>query len=235
MKVEDLKGLKIAICVPSRYETTMNFCSFLLHTTKTFDAYGIKWDYFNVQRLPTHRARNWLVDEVYKKMPDFDYILFIDDDTYGDPTSYIRMLLTGEEMISGVYCYKRPPFMPVVRDYNMKMVIDWKVDSNNPLIPAFGGLMLVHKNVFDLHKRELTNRFFEYPRDGSEDVYFWNNCVKLGVKAKVMVTEQFKHWGVEVDLGMYANQMNNVKEQLGDSVEWHDGVCISKVSFRGVE
>jgi len=133
-------------------------------------------------------ARNTLVDLIKG-----DWLLMLDTDHQFEPDIVARMLSLLDnlkiDVLTGLYCYKSPPYAPVLYQSNTKLdcfepIVDWDQQVKCFEIASAGaGCLMVRKSVFDRIKDELHESPFDVSHPFSEDHSFFRRLQKLGIKA----------------------------------------------------
>jgi hypothetical protein len=93
------------------------------------------------------------------------------------------------DIVSGVYCYKRPPHYPVIYMWNAEKhvhepICDW--DKSSDLIQvdsAGGGLLYLSRAILDKVRKEFNCNPFDRIGTQGEDHSFFSRVRQLGVKA----------------------------------------------------
>lgn len=132
-------------------------------------------------------ARNTLVDLIKG-----DWLLMLDVDHMFEPDLVARMITIFDnyhfiDVLTGLYCYKSPPYAPVLYQYNKKLdcfepIVDWDKDVKCFEIASSGaGCLLVRRSVFDRIKKELNESPFDIIHPFSEDHSFFKRLKKLNL------------------------------------------------------
>lgn len=130
-------------------------------------------------------ARNSLVEQMKG-----DWLLQLDTDHRFDPDLCARMLnlmsIHQVDVLLGIYCYKTPPYSPVLYRWNGKAyepIGGWDTTADIFRIDsAGGGCLMVKRSVFDRMRAKGGGPFdIEFPF--GEDHSFFNRLRKLKIKA----------------------------------------------------
>lgn len=124
-----------------------------------------------------------------------DWLLQLDTDHEFEPDILARMLgLVNKwdvDVLTAVYRYKVPPYLPVLYWWNEELQTFQKVaevDHSQPLqdIKCSGaGCLLVRRRVFDRIREEFKCEPFDIWHPFSEDFSFYRRCIKLGIRTFV--------------------------------------------------
>jgi hypothetical protein len=122
-----------------------------------------------------------------------DWLVMLDTDLAFDADVIARLVATAHkhnlDIVSGVYCYKRPPHYPVIYMWNEELQIhqpiaDW--DRSSELIQvdsAGGGLLYLSRRILDRVRDEFKCGPFDRIGNSGEDHSLFRRVAKLGVKA----------------------------------------------------
>ena len=128
-----------------------------------------------------HESRNYLVSASYKKLPDFNYILFVDADMVFPPNTLETLLEYKKEIVGVLYTERIKGKAQNIFKYNSSN----DTYSRYNIVPtgelhktgAIGaGILLVERSVFD----KIRNPWFFYDVDKSEDVNFCHRARMCG-------------------------------------------------------
>jgi GT2 family glycosyltransferase len=144
-----------------------------------------------------HYARNALVHAGLDV--GADYICFIDADMTFPPDTLHRLYFNSKDIVGVLYPGRIKPHPPNIFYFNenKELIQTEKVDRTSELIEvdAVGtGVMLIRKKVF----KELSEPWFFYRGDYSEDIMFCKEARKTGYKIYVNTTLSVGHVGDEV-------------------------------------
>lgn len=144
-------------------------------------------------------ARTELVDNAVG-----DWLLQLDCDHMFAPDLLERLLLYKKKhkarVISGVYCYKSPPYGPVANlwsdDGKVLPLGAWdpKLDVLQ-IGPVGGGVLLSDTSVFDQIKSELKQQPFHIIQGFSEDYSFCKRCKDLKIPVYLALRVESHHLG----------------------------------------
>lgn len=203
--------MKIFMAIPCRNNTSIKTMNSVVMSVKHLQDEGHDVVYSVIRMRPVDTARNVLASTFLKT--DCDYLFFVDDDHVFEPGQALQLLEScGTEMISPVICRKSLPFIPMIFDYELRMVLDY---PHNELFQAVGGLCFIHRSVFTRFREKFPNtKFFHTSDELGEDLWFWQHALKAGVKPLVHSGILFGHWSVEVRPFMY----EFFKDELVESV-----------------
>ncbi len=193
--------MKILIAVANnRSELNIQFVKSLIQlTTYTINA-GHKaqltfFDNYDVPTMRNHAVRAAIMGE-------YDYTFFLDADMIYPHDSITRLLAHGKDVVSGFYVTRRSPTLPVHFKANM---LDGKIGEEENRVPCttglveqasggFGGVLVAtsvllkmkyphFEIIHDLEKNLLLG----------EDIYFFIELEKLGIKAYLDCDLRFGH------------------------------------------
>jgi len=131
-----------------------------------------------------------------------DWLLQLDTDHQFAPDLLERLLFFKERekarVISGVYCYKAPPYAPVANIWGDKgQVIPlgaWHPDTEILQVgPVGAGCLLADRSVFDEIKRELRQAPFHIITGLSEDYSFAKRCKELKIPIHLALKVECHH------------------------------------------
>lgn len=176
------------------------------------------WTPPTAQSCAVHWTRNQLL---MMARPDFDYVLFCDDDIIPEPDYLDRLLMHKKDIVVGLCTRRVDPPEPNIRqwienDLTYGLIMDWEKDKR--LIPVDGagtGFMLISRKAVDAvamayHPETYAkissegNRgngwWFEWcknPHDGEwgEDISFVWKALRIGIRTYCDTSVQPKHIG----------------------------------------
>jgi len=214
----DLRGMKIAICIPCYSgKVPIEWVISYAETQQSFSAHGVR-SYMQVRMNSglIHAVRNELVHTALQS-EDTTHILFIDDDIVWDANDALRLLAWTQkhDFVCGVYPARTddPTFFVDLANVNGEFV-----QSPDGLLRANGvpaGFMLIKREVFenpslkaqcpvtkptrgDL-KGELVHGYFDYLHEGltgnGEDISFCKRWARAGGEIWVDPSISLKHIG----------------------------------------
>lgn len=132
-----------------------------------------------------------------------DWLLQLDTDHAFGPDLLQRLLFTmhkyNVDVLCGIYHFRRPPYMPVLFQWDAKnerydQLADWDRKAEIFEIGSSGGgCLLVKRSVYQRIYKELREEPFSISPPYSEDHSFFNRIRKLGIKAYVAPQVQAAH------------------------------------------
>jgi len=154
--------------------------------------------HYNRARASYHElGRTQLVDEM-----EGDMLLQLDSDHQFQPDLLERLLYFKQRekarVISGIYCYKMPPYGPVANIWGDKgQVIPlgaWHPDTEILQVgPVGAGCLLTDRDVFDEIKRTLRQAPFHIIQGLSEDYSFAKRCHQLKIPIHLAMKVECHH------------------------------------------
>lgn len=142
-------------------------------------------------------GRNQLVDEM-----EGDWLLQLDTDHVFGPDLLERLLFYKNRekasVISGIYCYKMPPYGPVANvwgpDGRVIPIGAWHPDTEVLQVgPVGGGCLLVDRKVFDAIKHGMNQAPFHIIPGLSEDYSFCKRCKDLNIPVHLAMKVESHH------------------------------------------
>lgn len=158
-----------------------------------FNHHGLCGDRERIQydraRLSLHDyARNELAGKMLG-----DWLLMLDTDMQFEPDFAARLVRTmyrhDLDVVTGVYCYKSPPYAPVLYHFNEpanRFEIIGKWDRSVELFEvssAGAGCLLIRRRALERVRDELKENPFNREGRPGEDHAFFMRLRKLGIKA----------------------------------------------------
>lgn len=184
---------KIAICIPHNYLTfNKQFTLSLIAILHAFDLWCAKnqkeyeWDILVQNSGSIDWMRNSLADSALHL--GFDYLLWLDTDMIFPTRTIISMVEHFEksdtlEAVTGLYTWKRPPFLPHVYYKFNPLTEKFKVAGGFPIDKpfvvegaGFGVLMMKIDVFFRLQKPYFLIKIKDNQIDYGEDLYFCKNA-----------------------------------------------------------
>lgn len=169
-------------------------------------------------------ARNVLVRDMLSN-PDYEWMLFVDDDQVFAEDLLARLLLHEKlDIVGGIYLRRDVPFSPIayeaVTEQGQFVPLDMKQHAHDAVVEvkaAGTGAMLVRRRVFET----MADPWFIRSDKGTEDMLF---CLKARLEHK---------FSVYVDLGVRVGHMTiaTVWPSTGEDGEWAAGFQISDFDF----
>lgn len=159
-----------------------------------------KHEYIHYQRARAsyhELGRTQLVDEM-----EGDMLLQLDSDHQFAPDMLERLLhykkKANARVISGIYCYKFPPYAPVANLWNEKGGVTplgaWHPDAEVLQVgPVGAGCLLADRDVFDEIKRTLRQAPFHIIQGLSEDYSFCKRCKDLKIPVHLAMKVECHH------------------------------------------
>lgn len=132
-----------------------------------------------------------------------DWILMLDTDVCFPPDLAARLVAKmakyDADVVTGIYCYKKPPHFPVLYIHNAdtdrhEIVSNW--DHARDVFPvdsAGAGCLLIRRRVFERITRELNENPFDMLPGKGEDHSFFIRCRKLGIKVLCAWQVEMQH------------------------------------------
>ena len=142
-------------------------------------------------------ARNGLVKEMRG-----DWLLQLDTDHLFEPDLLARLLLRIDkynlDVVTGVYCYKEPPYSPVLYHHREDGLIaplgDWDKDADIFEVDGAGaGCLLVKRQVFEKIIAETGEWPFDCLPGLTEDHSFFKRLKACGIKAYCVPSVEAHH------------------------------------------
>lgn len=169
------------------------------------------------------KMRNDVVKEAMDDKYDMDMFLFLDTDmTF--PDNLIQLMIEdfkdnpGVEAITGLYTWKKPPFVPhIYPEFDEKsgkfgMARNFDLNSIFPVAGAGMGCVMIKKEVF----KQIQEPYFAFDHGMGEDFYFFKKAHPMMLCDTRIIC---KHWNLMgVDIYSYINH-NNLDTQDVKRVE----------------
>lgn len=152
--------------------------------------HGFKVDVIIDDSKPLDKSRNKCVKRLLKR--GFDYIFFVDADMVFPPDALVKLLKQDKEIISGVYCARNKPFLPILRMWAEKdkkkalILVDYPRGKIFKVGATGAGCLLIKKKVLE----DLKEPWFKWDDELSEDLYFCFMATQKGY-------DIWAHGGVE--------------------------------------
>lgn len=175
-----------------------------------------------VLNKPIAEARNEIVQ--YALDQGANYIYWLDDDVIAPPDAFLKMFMSGKDIVNGVYWSKSNPPMPLLfRNHLEGPYLDWHVGDFIEVDAAGNGLTLVKTDVYRTISEKIGGPWYstEYssfknatasPANNTEDLYFYWKAKQAGFKVWADTSIQAFHYekNTQVLYGPAANapQMN---------------------------
>jgi hypothetical protein len=159
-----------------------------------------------VLNKPIAEARNEIVQ--YALDQGANYIFWLDDDVIPPPDAFLKMYMSGKDIINGVYWSKSNPPMPLLfRNHLEGPYLDWHVGDLIEIDAAGNGLTLVKTDVYrkiaemdgvpgKWYSTEYTSfkQATQSPSNNTEDLYFYWKAKKAGFKVWADTSIQAFHY-----------------------------------------
>lgn len=173
-------------------------------------------------------ARNLMVVEALRDIPDASHIFFLDDDVVPNPFCILELLSVKKPVVGGVYYIKSPFGGPLIFDDYYQQTIDYIPGIGLKKVHAAGGgLLLVEIDVFrkmqetlDLGTDSLGSpQWFKTTGDlpdepvTNEDCYFFNRLSEAGIECWVDMGSYTFAWHFDTN-GQYAYPKKQWDEYL---------------------
>lgn len=164
-------------------------------------------------------SRTQLVDEM-----EGDWLLQVDTDHSFAPDMLTRLMALKKKhnipVISGIYCYKAPPYSPVANlwkeDGGIVPLAAWNPDAEILQVgPVGAGCLLADCEVFDRIKRELRQAPFHIIQGLSEDYSFCRRCRDLKIPIHLAMKVECHHLAPRnvLHVGDYVDQFRPAYEE----------------------
>lgn len=181
-----------------------------------------KHEYIHYQRARAsyhELGRTQLVDEM-----EGDMLLQLDSDHQFAPDMLERLLVLKKKInarvISGIYCYKAPPYAPVANLWDEKGGVvglgAWHPDAESMQIgPVGAGCLLTDREVFNEIKRTMRQAPFHIIPGLSEDYSFCKRCKDLKIPIHLALKIQCHHLAPRhvINVNDYVDQFRPAYEQ----------------------
>jgi SAM-dependent methyltransferase len=157
-----------------------------------------------VLNKPIADARNEIVQ--YALDQGANYIFWLDDDVIPPPDAFLKMYMSGKDIINGVYWSKSNPPMPLLfRNHLEGPYLDWHFGDLIEIDAAGNGLTLVKTDVYRTISEKIGGPWYstEYtsfknatqsPANNTEDLYFYWKAKKAGYKIWADTSIQAYHY-----------------------------------------
>lgn len=153
-----------------------------------------------------------------------DWLLMLDTDHSFAPDLLERLLVMKEKhkipIISGIYCYKAPPYSPVANLWgdNGKIIplAAWNPDAELLQVgPVGAGCLLTDRDIFNRIKRELKQAPFHIIQGLSEDYSFCRRCRDLKIPIHLAMKVECHHLAPRnvLHVGDYVEQFKPAFEE----------------------
>lgn len=198
----------IAICIPTYNNLPSAFFIWFVEATEQWSKkYDIK--VFTAAAQPVDFTRSKLINMVMNYKDKFDYIMFIDSDTYFKPNLLDKLIESNKDIVSGLYFSRVFPYNPMMYKEGkeqLEIIHDFKI---NDLIEvdSFGlGCCLIKTEVF----KNLEIPYFKFEIEKgeslkyiSEDHYFCKKLKAKGYKLYANTGVLCMHIGAEIGIEHY--------------------------------
>jgi hypothetical protein len=150
------------------------------------------------QDFPIDFARNRVCQLFLDEDPRSDYLLFLDVDMTHPPETLHKLLSADEEVVTGRYTMRKPPFFSVAMrkvgdgpaDYQAIEKLESHVTGLLRIDAAGAGCLLISRRVLSEIRASNggVNEWFRYQdgadglRSRSEDMFFFEECRRIGVQ-----------------------------------------------------
>lgn len=153
---------------------------------------------------PIAEARNMVVQFALDQGASCIY--WLDDDVIAPPDAFLKMFMSGKDIVNGVYWSKSAPTMPLMfRGHLRGPYLNWHVGDFVEVDAAGNGLTYVKTDVYRRMEKELggpwySTEYASFPNikhfgpNNTEDLYFYWKAKKLGYKVWVDTSIQAMHY-----------------------------------------
>lgn len=157
-----------------------------------------------VLNKPIAEARNEIVQ--YALDQGANYIFWLDDDVIPPPDAFLKMYMSGKDIVNGVYWSKSNPPMPLLfRNHLEGPYLDWHFGDFIEIDAAGNGLTLVKTDVYRKISETVGGPWYstEYtsfkqatqsPSNNTEDLYFYWKARKAGFQIWADTSIQAYHY-----------------------------------------
>lgn len=157
-----------------------------------------------VLNKPIADARNEIVE--YALNQGANYIYWLDDDVIPPPDAFLKMYMSGKDIVNGVYWSKSNPPMPLVfRNHLEGPYLDWHFGDFIEVDAAGNGLTLVKTDVYRTISEKIGGPWYstdyvsfpnaqQSPSNNTEDLYFYRKARQAGYKVWVDTSIQAYHY-----------------------------------------
>ena len=157
-----------------------------------------------VLNKPIAEARNEIVQFALDQ--GANYIYWLDDDVVAPPDAFLKMFMSGKDIVNGVYWSKSNPPMPLLfRNHLEGPYLDWHVGDFIEIDAAGNGLTLVKTDVYRKISETVGGPWYstEYTSfknatqsaaNNTEDLYFYWKARKAGFKIWADTSIQALHY-----------------------------------------
>lgn len=158
-----------------------------------------------VLNKPIAEARNEIVE--FALAQGANYIYWLDDDVIAPPDAFLKMYMSGKDIVNGVYWSKSNPPMPLMfRNHLEGPYMDWHVGDFIEVDAAGNGLTLVKTDVYRTISEKIGGPWYstEYTSfkgasnqsaaNNTEDLYFYWKARRAGFKVWVDTSIQAYHY-----------------------------------------
>lgn len=148
---------------------------------------GLYWKYVIVEGMDYADGRNEVVKKAREE--NFEWLLFVDDDTFLPHDAIKRLLSHQKDISTGIYWTKSNPTEPVIFErFGAGPMYKFPVDKVFEVAGGGAGCLLVHMEVFDKFDEAGIPYFKQgWSEDGvictiGEDHWFYKKARELGYK-----------------------------------------------------
>lgn len=197
----DKKKILIAIS-NNRSELNISFVKSVIEILSftSSKGYAVGMTFFDNYDVPT--MRNNAVEAALSS--DVDYVFFLDADMIYPHDSLVTLLSHDKEVVQGFYVTRRLPTLPV--HFNTIKLDGHLAEESNRVFPEHGlveqaaggfGGVLVRRDVLEKMQFPYFKLYFDEQETGKvllgEDIYFFLQLEKLGIKAWLDCDLHFGH------------------------------------------
>lgn len=146
------------------------------------------------QDFPIDFARNRVCQLFLDEDPRSSHLLFLDVDMTHPPDTLHRLLARGEDVVTGRYTMRKPPFFSVAMrktgdgptDYQAVEKLDGAVEGLVPIDAGGAGCLLISRRCLQAIRERFGDDWFRYQdgpdglRSRSEDMWFYERARDCG-------------------------------------------------------
>lgn len=157
-----------------------------------------------VLNKPIAEARNEIVQ--YALDQGANYIFWLDDDVIPPPDAFLKMYMSGKDIVNGVYWSKSNPPMPLLfRNHLEGPYLDWHFGDFIEIDAAGNGLTLVKTDVYRKISEVIGGPWYstdytsfktatQSPANNTEDLYFYWKARRAGFQIWADTSIQGYHY-----------------------------------------
>ncbi len=183
---------------------------------------------------PLDRSRNLCVKALLKKEPD--YVFFMDSDMVFKPNTLLELIRQDKDIISGVYCYKRPPHPPVLSlidagGSQTYKIMDYPRGKLFKVDGCGAGCLLVKSKVF----RAVEEPWFKMRMGLSEDLYFGLKAAKSGFEIWADGGVECGHLSeyISIEPESFWKRRDRIREDMEKVAQFNDGRIPAYKDYKG--